>query len=275
MAEIASNVLHTVGNVLTSAVVNLEQMRGAVESSRIRRMKQIASLIGEHRGDLAGFLTRDARGKLVPDYFSALSEDLLRERADLQERLEAMGWHIEHIRAVVQMQQSHARTTLLLEECDLSQLVQDAVRTLAASLQRHGIDFRCEVAAPCPGRIDRHKVLQILISLISNAQYALASVPAGQRQLIVRLSTEGELARIQVRDKGKGIAPELQEKLFSQGFTTRKDGHGFGLHFSALAAKLMNGRLELESEGLGKGVTATLELPLHPPSAGGTDAGPS
>jgi signal transduction histidine kinase len=268
MAEIASNVLHNVGNVLTSAVINLEQMREAVDSSRISRAKQITTMLEEHRDNLADFLTRDSRGKLVPGYFSALTEELLRERGNLQEHLEAMSWHVEHIRAIVQMQQNYARTTLLIDECDLAQLVTTAVRTQTAALQRHGIDFQCEVSAPCKGRMDRHKVLQILINLITNAKYAVAEIPEGQRHLLVRLTTEGEMARIQVVDNGVGIAPELREKVFSQGFTTRKDGHGFGLHFSALAAKLLGGHLGLESEGLGKGVTATLVLPLNSPSTG-------
>jgi signal transduction histidine kinase len=266
MAEVASNVLHNVGNVLTSAVINLEQMRKAVDSSRVGRFEQITTLLKDHRDDLVDFLTLDSRGKIVPDYLTALTEELLRERADLQEHLEAMGWHIEHIRSIVQMQQNYARTTLFIEECDLSQLITHAVRNQTAALQRHGIDCRCEISAQCRGRIDRHKVLQILINLITNAKQALAGVPEGQRKLLVRLTTEREEARIQVVDNGVGIAPELQEKLFAQGFTTRKDGHGRGLHFSALAANLLGGHLGLESEGPGKGVTATLVLPLTPPS---------
>jgi signal transduction histidine kinase len=110
--------------------------------------------------------------------------------------------------------------------------------------------------------VDKHKVLQILVNLISNAKDALDAVPEGSRHLSVRLSAEGNLVRIQVRDEGRGIAPEMREKLFAHGFTTRKDGHGFGLHTSALAAQLLGGRLMLESEGLGKGAVATLELPL-------------
>jgi signal transduction histidine kinase len=265
MAEIASNVLHNVGNVLTSAVINLEQMREVVDSSRTDRAKQLTAMFEEHRDDMVDFLTRDSRGKLVPSYFSALTRELLRERVDLQEHLEAMSWHIEHIRSIVEMQRNYARTTLLIEECDLSQLVSNAVRTQTAALQRHGIDVTCELPASCRVRTDRHKVLQILINLITNAKYAVAGVPVGQRRLLVRLTTEGEMAHIQVVDNGMGVAPELREKLFSQGFTTRKDGRGFGLHFSALAAKLLGGHLGLESEGLGKGVTATLELPLDAP----------
>jgi signal transduction histidine kinase len=274
MAEIATNVLHSVGNVLTSAVINLEQMREAVDSSHMGRAQQLTTVLEEHRDDLVDFLTRDSRGKLVPGYFCGLVKELLRERVGLREHMEAMSWHIEHIRSIVQMQQNYAGSTLLIDECDLSQLVTDAVRTQTAALQRHGIDFRCEVPDPCRGRMDRHKVLQILINLLANAKYALAETPQGQRQLLVRLTLEGEMARIQVVDNGKGISPELRGKLFSQGFTTRKDGHGFGLHFSALAAQLLGGNLGLESEGLGKGVTATLVLPLNPRSTGSEASSP-
>jgi len=110
--------------------------------------------------------------------------------------------------------------------------------------------------------VDKHKVLQILINLISNAKYALDAALEGERSLCVRLVAEGELVRIQVVDNGMGIPAEARERLFVHGFTTRKDGHGFGLHSSALAAQMLGGRLTLESEGAGKGAVATLELPL-------------
>ena len=112
--------------------------------------------------------------------------------------------------------------------------------------------------------MDRHKVLQILINLITNAKYALAGVPEGQRQLVVRLTTEGAMARIQVVDTGTGIAPELHENLFWQGFTTRKDGHGFGLHFSALAAKLLGGHLRVGERRRRQGRHSHAGASAHP-----------
>jgi signal transduction histidine kinase len=263
MAEVASNVLHNVGNVLTSAILNLDQTRKAVGASRVGRVKKLAAMLDEHRGDLAGFLGRDGQGLKLLGYITALGEELLSEQAWLQEQLEAMSWHIDHIRTIVQVQQTYAKTTLLIEDCDLSKLTEDALRVQLAALQRHGISVRSEIAPECRGRVDRHKVLQILINLISNAKYSLDEVPQEQRHLLVRLSTGGKMALIQVVDTGVGIAPEVQERLFSHGFTTRRDGHGFGLHSSALAAALLGGTLTLRSEGPGKGATATLEVPLY------------
>ncbi|PTL83494.1 ATP-binding sensor histidine kinase [Vitiosangium sp. GDMCC 1.1324] len=262
MTEVASNVLHNVGNVLTSAVINVEMMRRHVGASRVGRVKQAAALLLEHREDLADFLTQDSRGNQLPDYLAELSDELIREQERLMGDVEAMSRHIEHIRAIVQVQQNYAKTSLLAVECDLGQLVDDALRIQLASLKRHGISVTRELSELPKVQVDKHKVLQILINLISNAKHALDVLPESQRALCVRLTSEGKRARIQVVDNGMGIAPENRERLFSHGFTTRKDGHGFGLHASVLAAQQMGGNLTLESEGPGKGATATLELPL-------------
>ncbi|OJT25735.1 histidine kinase [Archangium sp. Cb G35] len=264
MSEVASNVLHNVGNVLTSAVVNLEVLRQTVAGSRLTRLKQVSGLIEENRGQLGDFFTRDARGLRMPDYFAALTEELLTEQAKVRDGLTEMGWHVEHIRSIVQVQQNYAKTVLIIDECELSDLVDDALRIQMPALERHGVSVTREVKDSRRVRVDKHKVLQILINLISNAKYALDGVPAGERRMLVRLHLEGGMARIQVVDSGVGIPHGIRERLFSHGFTTRRDGHGFGLHSSALAAQLLGGHLLLESEGPGKGATATLELPLQP-----------
>ncbi|WNG41034.1 AAA family ATPase [Archangium violaceum] len=262
MAEVATNVLHNVGNVLTSAVVNLEVMRKAVGSSRVSRLKQAAALILENQAGLADFLAEGSRGSHLPGYLSALADELVNEQTRLMEDMDAMGRHIEHIRTIVQVQQTYARTTLMTEECDLAHLIDDALRIQMPALQRHGVSVRLERAPVPKVKVDKHKVLQILINLLSNAKHALDSKPEGQRNLWIKLRAEGPVARIQVVDDGMGIAPEVKGKLFAHGFTTRKDGHGFGLHSSALAAQLLSGRLTIESEGPGKGAVTTLELPL-------------
>ncbi|WP_095992116.1 trifunctional serine/threonine-protein kinase/ATP-binding protein/sensor histidine kinase [Cystobacter fuscus] len=264
MAEVAANVLHNVGNVLTSAVVNLEVMRKAVGSLRVGRVKQAAALLLEQRDHLVDFLTNNPRGRHLPDYLGVLGEELVKEQTRLMEDLDAMNRHIEHIRAIVQVQQTYAKRSLMTEECELPRLIDDALRIQMEGLQRHGVTVHRELSAVPRVRADKHKVLQILINLISNAKQALGPMPEGQRNLWVRMKVEGPVVRIQVVDDGVGIAPEVKGKLFSHGFTTRKDGHGFGLHSSALAAQLLNGRLTIESEGPGRGAVTTLELPLDP-----------
>jgi signal transduction histidine kinase len=262
MAEVASNVLHNVGNVLTSAIINMGLLVEAAAASRMGQVSQISTLLEEHRASLADFLTHHPRGSLLPQYISALGEELLHEQAKLKDKLGTVSQHLDQIRAIIQVQQKYARYSLLMEECDLSQVLEDALRLQLPELERQGISLSRDMS-PLPAlQMDKHKVLHILIHLISNAMSAMEELPPEQRHLRVRLSAEGTRARLQVVDTGTGIAPEIRKNLFRQGFTTRKEGHGLGLHLSALAAQALGGRLLLESDGPGKGATATLELPL-------------
>ncbi|MFY0574838.1 sensor histidine kinase [Cystobacter fuscus] len=125
--------------------------------------------------------------------------------------------------------------------------------------------------------VDRHKLLQILINLVSNARHALVASPKKDKRLgihVRRVPDTGQL-HIEVTDNGVGIAPENLGRMFSQGFTTKKMGHGFGLHISALAAAEMKGRLSCSSPGLEQGATFLLELPMRTEIPPVQDAEPS
>jgi signal transduction histidine kinase len=146
-------------------------------------------------------------------------------------------------------------------------LVEDALRMNAAAFDRHHIDVVREFADNTPPvRVDRHKVLQILINLLRNAKYAMdaQSAKSGQaKRLVVRVGVAfPDRVKITIADNGVGIDPENLTRIFNHGFTTKKDGHGFGLHSGANAAKEMGGTLTARSDGPGKGAEFALELPI-------------
>ncbi|MGK3985124.1 AAA family ATPase [Sorangium sp. So ce136] len=262
MAEIASNVLHNVGNVLTSITADAQMMQESLTSSRVGRLKQIAAMLQDNRGDLAQFLTKDPRGSRVTEYLTAVASELAGQQEALLGSLRYTQQHIEHIRTIIQVQQLYAKSTLFAEECCLGEVVENALRIQEAALRRNGVSVTRELDALPALQLDKHKVLQILVNLLANATDAVAGVPEGDRRLVVRLRRDGQVARIQVVDSGVGIAPEVLPRLFSHGYTTREGGHGFGLHSSALAARVLGGSLTLKSDGPGKGATATLEIPV-------------
>jgi signal transduction histidine kinase len=266
MAEVASNVLHDVGNVLNSIVVDTQLMRGAVAASRVGRLHQVASLLEAKRPALADFLSQDTRGRHLVDYLRGLSDTLAEENSSLGRSLEALDDNVSRVRAIVQHQQTHVTSIpLLLEECGLGEVVEEALRLQDGALRQAGITVSCELSPLPPVKADRHQVLKILLNLLTNARQSMeGQEPQRPRRLLVRLSAEGGWVRLQVVDTGKGIAPEVRPRLFTQGFTTRVGGHGIGLHASALAAQLMHAHLSLDSGGPGAGATATLLLPTAP-----------
>jgi two-component system sensor kinase FixL len=266
MAEVATGVLHNVGNVLNSVNVSAGLVVDQLRRSRVASLARGVQLMQAHRADLAAFLTADAKGRKWPDFLVAVAGELEREQAVLLAEAQGLQRNVEHIKQIVAMQQSCAKSAGALESLALPALVEDALRMASATLALRAVEIVREFAEVPPVVADRHAVLQILVNLIRNAVHALEA-RATDRRLTLRLEPDGaDRVHLRVSDNGVGIAPENLARIFNHGFTTKKDGHGFGLHSGANAAKEMGGSLTVQSDGPGAGATFTLELPLRSPA---------
>ncbi len=268
MAEVATGVLHNVGNVLNSVNVSAGLVADRLHASRVDGVTRLARLFQEHAGDLPRFLTEDERGRKVPAYLGQLAEHLEQERLELIRELAGLVLNVDHIKDIVAMQQSYARVAGVIETVVMSELVEDAFKIHGGAYERHGITVKRDFGNVPPVTVDKHKVLQILVNLLHNAKYACDASNGPDKQVIVRvLDSGGDRVKVEVGDNGIGIAPENLTRIFCQGFTTRPGGHGFGLHSGALAARELGGSLAARSDGVGHGATFTLELPCRPPAA--------
>jgi signal transduction histidine kinase len=267
MAEVATSVLHNVGNVLNSVNVSGALIAEKVGQSKVANLNKAVALMREHDGDLGVFLTTDERGKKLPGYLSNLAAHLAKEQAEVVQETGSLTKNILHIKEIVAMQQSHAKVSGVLEMLEVSELVEDAVRMNHGTIERHQVKLVREFGVVAPLLTDKHKVLQILVNLIRNAKHACDDSGREDKQIILRVANGNGRVKISVRDNGVGIPEENLTRIFSHGFTTRKEGHGFGLHSGALAAREMGGALRVFSEGPGRGATFTLELPVQPQKA--------
>ena len=264
MAEVATSVLHNVGNVLNSVNTSAGLIADLVRTSKAKDIARVSALLEEHRTDLASFLIRQDRTVPLLAYLKALTEQVGSEQTTVLREVQELTQNIDHIKEIVAMQQTYAKVSGVTDFQSVAALIDDALRIHDAALVRHRVSVVRQFD-PLPDMLlDKHKVMQILVNLISNAKYALAGLAAEQRRLILRVRLNGDnLLRISVADNGMGIASENLTRIFSHGFTTRRDGHGFGLHSGALAAREMGGALLAHSDGPGKGATFTLELPAR------------
>jgi len=265
MAEVASNVLHNVGNVLNSVNVSAALLADRIRGSRISSLVKAMGLMRQHPNDLAAFLTEDAKGRQLPGFLFGVVDYLTDEQKGLLKELDLLGKNIEHIKDIVAMQQSYAKVSGVSETIAPAELIEDALRMNEAAFARHQVQVIREYGDVPPITVEKHKVLQILVNLMRNAKYA--SDEGGKKEKPIRLRLErknGEAISISVIDNGVGIPAENLTRIFNHGFTTRKHGHGFGLHSGALAAKELGGSLSVHSDGRDKGATFTLELPVRP-----------
>jgi PAS domain S-box-containing protein len=262
MAEIAINVLHNVGNVLNSVNVSAALILSNLRASKLQGLARAIELMDNHTGDLGVFLTSDDKGKLIPGYLRQLASVLGVEQRSAITELMALTKNVDHIKEIIAAQQAHAGASMLIEKVQVVELVKDALRINADALARRHVLVVQDIAQVPQLPLNKGRVLQILVNLIGNAQQALEGVTDPKLTLRVEISSDQRL-RICVADNGIGISPENLIKVFSHGFTTKKTGHGFGLHSAVNAAREMGGTLTVHSDGSGTGATFTLELPTE------------
>jgi PAS domain S-box-containing protein len=262
MADVATGVLHNVGNVLNSVNVAAEMLADGLRRSRVESVSRLAALVSDHAADLPAFFAT-AKGGQIPSYLVQLAEHLTTERTRHLAEIAELRKYIDHIKDVVTMQQSFAGSPGLIEPHDPVALVEDSIRLNAGALARHAVEVIREFVPSPRVLADRTRVLQILVNLLRNAKHALDEGAPAEKRLILRIEpTSLERVRISVVDNGIGILPENLDRIFAHGFTTRKNGHGFGLHSAANAAEELGGTLTVRSEGPGHGATFVLELPV-------------
>ncbi|PIB64783.1 DAHL domain-containing protein [Pseudomonas sp. 2822-17] len=263
MAEIATNVLHNVGNVLNSVNISADLVTRKLRSSKALGLGKAMQLINEHTADLGTFLTQDEKGKLLPGYLNQLVEAIAIEQQGMADELAQLSKSVDHIKDIVSTQQSYAGASTLMEPVHISALMEDALRMNAGALSRHHVTVVKEYAQVPEIMADKHRLLLIMVNLISNAKYAMSNLTDRPRQMTLAVQQlDDATLQISVKDEGEGIPAENMTRIFTHGFTTRKEGHGFGLHSCALAAVEMHGQLSARSDGPGLGAVFTLTIPL-------------
>jgi PAS domain S-box-containing protein len=263
MAEVATSVLHNVGNVLNSVNVSASLVTERLQHSKVPNLAKATEIMTAHAGDLGRFMADDERGRQLPGYLTMLAAHLAEEQSQTMSELRSLCENVEHIKAIVSMQQSYAGRSGLIEKLDAIEVMEGALRMIAGASGRHGIEVVREYTEAPAIAADKHKLLQILVNLVRNAKHALVASAEADKRLTVRIGPSESGVRLQVIDNGVGIPTENLSRIFAHGFTTKDNGHGFGLHSSALAAKEMNGALIADSAGPGAGAIFTLELPLE------------
>lgn len=265
-AEVATDVLHNVGNVLSRVNVTTKLLLDRFRSSEIATLGLVLQAFNEHATDLPRFLTEDERGRRLPGFLDRLAHELSAEQSAAREELEDLSNDVEHIALIVGMQQVHSKGLSKIENVRPDELIDQALSISIGSRHQDTIDIRRDFEALGPVDLYRHKLIQILVNLLNNAKHALLVSQTARPCITIGLRRRSQTGqgglRIAVADNGIGIRAEHLPRIFTFGFTTREDGHGFGLHSVANLVQEMGGWISVASEGPGRGATFTLEVPL-------------
>ncbi len=260
-AEIANSVLHNIGTVLNSVSVSCSIIESNFQRSKIDRLMMANRMLEAHMDQLATFFTEHPKGKLLPTFWVKAVEQLEKERRVMIEELQKVINKTNLMRDIIETQQTIAKVGSS-EAQDFIQVVDEALSVLKEPLRKNQIGVEKNYLTGKPVRAQKAKLIHILINLVKNGIEAMSGTPSHKRTLHLE-SGETEKGDIyfKITDHGIGATSENLAKMFTHGFTTKDDGHGFGLAYCAKAMEEMNGSIEATSGGPGKGCCFTLIFP--------------
>jgi len=266
MADMATGVLHNIGNILNSVNLASEEIHRISGSSKITGLLKARDMLLKNCDNMDEFLTRDARGKKLPEYFIKMSKVLNTEISSIQKESRELIAKTTMMKEVISTQQTYARSGFHNEQLNLPELVEDALKIQNASLKKWGVKLNTQFAdtPACTGQ--KSKLLQVITNLIKNAKEAMNDNDQFNRpkEMLIETGMANDTAvYLKIKDNGCGINEEQLTKIFNHGFTTKKTGHGFGLHTCANAMTEMKGALKVDSKGIQKGACFTVTLPVN------------
>ncbi|MDY6824855.1 MAG: AAA family ATPase [Thermodesulfobacteriota bacterium] len=266
MADIAVGVLHNIGNVLNSVKTSLYSASHTANASKgFKGFARANALLEENIETIEDFIINDPKGKKLMEYYLDIGRIFQADRDKLKADLTRLADKTDMISDIIAAQQSYAVAGGLREDIDISEIIRDALTMQSESLNNHHIKLSTDFEAVSPVTVEKTKLIHVLINIIRNAKDAMKERPADQRELNISLRSVEGVVVVEAKDTGQGIPPENLEGIFAHGFTTKPEGHGFGLHTSANYMTEMGGRMWAESDGPGKGSTFILEFPAEQP----------
>ncbi len=262
-AEVATEVLHNVGNTLNSISVSSEHIQEMVKKSSCLTLPGIVDLIDQHIDNPGEFFASDPRGRQLPLYFSKLSEQLVEEQEKLLRESTRQLKHVHLVAEIIRTQQDTAKEAGLSEQIDLAAIIEECLQVFEQQIEEKQINVERDYKELPIMHGERYKILQVVSNLISNAVDAFDIIEQSNKSLFLRLyPVDSQSVVLEVHDNGMGINSDILQQIFVFGFTTKADGHGFGLHNAANMATEMHGTLTAESSGKGKGSLFRLHLPI-------------
>lgn len=261
VAEIAAGTLHNVGNLLNSIKTSASSIDTVLEHSDLTGFLKANELLRDNMDRLAEFISDDGKGRKLMQYYLKLEESLVEETQSIKREVKRLHEKIDVISDVITAQQSYAGLGTSTEAYSLELIIEDALTLESGLIDRYGINIIKQYQQIPPVLIQKTKLIHVLINLINNARDAMLDLPKEKRVLTIIIEPSDGMALLKIKDSGKGIPKEQLGKIFTHGFTTKKGGHGFGLHSSAGFISEMDGNIRVESDGAGKGATFIVELP--------------
>ena len=260
MADISTGILHNIGNILNNVNITTYSLAKLLDESAVNDLIKANALLNSKFDDLDEFIRSDPKGRALMQFYVSLTDNFENFRSKLLENVDRLSNKINLIDEIITAQQSYTAVKSNLTVLELTAVAEDVLKMNQSTLERHNIQVIRKYGRNSRALANRTKLFHVITNIVKNAVEAMEPIPANHRRLSISVASEGDKVFLRIGDSGNGIAPDHLEDIFAYGFTTKTEGHGFGLHSCANYMTEMNGRLWAESSGIGMGAAFVLQL---------------
>jgi PAS domain S-box-containing protein len=262
-AEVAADVLHNVGNVLNSVYVSSIEMVEILSKSSLLGLIKANDLLQSNRSNIVDFILNNPKGQALLDYYIKIGEELIAEKNRIENELSQQLNKINIIKEILDIQQSFTKSPSFFENLSVSGVINDSLLILQRAVLKNQITLVNNSAQDLTVFTNKARLTHVIINIVKNAIEAMEGSARFNRVITIESKKDITSTYIIFSDKGEGIAKENLALIFNHGFTTKKEGRGFGLHACANSMTELKGKIFASSEGVGKGSVFTLVFPNH------------
>ncbi|CAM2009776.1 ATP-binding protein [Acanthopleuribacter pedis] len=269
VSKVANGLIHNLGNLFNSINISTQTLVEVVRDSKIPELLKANRLFLRNLDNIGDYVTKDPAGRYLPEFYRSVGDFLKEDLEKLHTELADIAEKVAFIKEMISTQQDYAKSESVTRKLALNDVVDRALQIELPSMTKRGIRIEKKYQARFFVYGVKSKVLHVFLNLFKNAKEAMTSTDHEDSFLQIGIQSLPEnKVEVTVRDNGAGIDEANLDKMFSYGFTTKPDGHGFGLYTSAEAMNQLGGSIAVSSEGIGHGACFRLIFPAFMPGRG-------
>ncbi len=262
--EIASEVLHDIGNAVVGFGSYLSRIKRSMEHDNLENLQNVITFLQGHHteiGNAIGAQKADALENLLAGIVKSQKENSVDIHKSITEQLNI----ISHIQEILTIQRQYITNygTQERKQVNIKDVIHDCRSMLFATYDKKGITVSFDVQETLIMiKGDRTKLMQVILNILKNSIEAI-DMNAPKKQIEIKLISDNEKVQLSVQDTGKGFDSELSKKFFERGYTTKNTGTGLGLYNCKSIIESHAGTIIIESKGENLGAITTITFPVE------------
>ena len=261
--EIASDVLHDIGNAIVGFGSYLTRIRRSLEQNSPENLQNLAGFFTTQQTPMAAAIG-EAKAAAVVSMLNNITEAQKISQEEMRKSITEQLNIITHIQEILNIQRQYITGHAEQEKkpVNLRAIIDDCLSMLFASLDKRAIAVSLDLPIELPVlQGDRTKLMQVIMNVLKNSIEAI-DMNAAQKTISIRLHTHDGLLILQVQDSGNGFDEATGKQIFGRGFTSKSSGTGLGLNNCRIIIESHAGAITITSEGPGKGSLTTIKFKI-------------